>query len=137
MRAIIFLIPLFLVFGACAEEPPPPTGPIYLGATPEVWAKNITSTDLREQEVELNRLALGRTDVIPVLIELLAHEDKRVIEGAYRALDANLNRVDDVAPWIPALKAATKAADPEIRGMAERELARIEGGGKPEGTTQE
>jgi len=123
MRKTALLLPFLLLLTACGgNEAPAPSGPSYLSNDVEGWAKNITQPELRRRETELNRLALGRIEVIPILMALLDHEDMEVVFGAFSALEGNLAKVEranaDPAPWIPVLEKAATNPDESISRTA-------------------
>ena len=123
------LFPILLLTAACGgNDVPAPSGPIYLGAGPELWAENITSRDITKKETELNRLSLGRPDAIPVLLILLDHESPEVVLAAYFALSANMTKVErakaDPKPWLPLIEKAAKSTHPRVAELAPALLAK-------------
>jgi hypothetical protein len=129
MRTTIAVLLVATLASCGGKEPESPPGPRFLNTPPEAWAEAITVKEMREKQAALNRLALGRTDAVPVLIALLAWDDPEVVSGAYLALETNLAKTErnngDPAPWIPAFEAATKCEDPGIVEDATEILERI------------
>ena len=131
MRTTALLLPLLLILTACGGSDGPaedPSNPTYLSNDAAGWAENITVKDLSRQEMELNRLALGRTGVIPILLALLDHENEKVMFGAFSALEGNLAKVErakgDVTPWIPVIEKASKSTNEKISRSAVALLAK-------------
>ncbi|MEN8152321.1 MAG: hypothetical protein ABFS86_21060 [Planctomycetota bacterium] len=114
------VLPLLAACGGDAA--PEPTGPRYLNLGIERWAELITSNDLEVQQEEMNRLGLGRPDVIPVLTALLDHETPDVVLNAFFCLEANLKKVQrlkrDVSPWVPLIDMAVASAHPRVAELA-------------------
>jgi hypothetical protein len=125
---LLFLLLITAACGGSDDPPPDPSNPTYLSNDAAGWAENITVKDLRRRENELNRLALGRTEVIPILLALLDHEDAEVVFGAFSALEGNLAKVEradgDVTPWLPVLEKAAASPDESLSRSATSLLAK-------------
>ena len=122
LLALVFLT-LACALGACGGDgTPEPTGPMYLHIGPERWAELITSKDLSTKQLEMNRLGLGRTDAIPVLMALLDHENPDAVLAAFFSLEASLIGVErkkgDMTPWLPAIEKAVASTHPRVAELA-------------------
>lgn len=97
--------------------------PTFQGRSASAWAEDLSTRDDLDRSSAFERLKGGKADAVPVLVWALGSPGRP--EARWHAADLLGQIGADARPAAPALTAALDDADPYVKAMAVKALARL------------